>query len=237
MDGSTSAFLYDVPFLSDREDEYAGGILYIEDFDCDVRTRTPAAQERETDTAPLITQADLELARAEGHADGLQSALADANHTQAQLEAAALQNLGESLLAARATLERVAASHAAECARAVLALITAALPATMARHGWIEIQAMLDALLPELVFEPELRVRAHPDLADTVREHLAERLPADGIVLSVIADTKLEPGDAEVAWHQGQARRDCKAVWNAVRAAVGDLGLPAFEEVCHPHGT
>ena len=237
MDGSASAFLYDPPFLSKTMDDHGGGILYMEDFDYELRTKEPPPDLREPVAIPLLTQADLDLAREEGRVEGLQSALADATHTRVQLETAALQSLGDSLVAARGVLERVATQHAAECVRAVLAMLLAALPATMGRHGGAEIESMLAALLPGLSCEPELRVRTHPDQADMVREHLAEKLPSTGVVLSVVADVKLKPGDVAVAWQQGQARRDCKALWNAVRAAVASIDLPSIEELCVTNGS
>ena len=235
MDGTNSAFLYDSQFLSSREDD-AGGILYMEDFDSDLRAREPVVEDKPA-SAPVFTKADVEHARAEGRVEGLQSALTDATLTRAQLEAAALQSLADGLSAARVTLERVAAHHAAECVRAIIAVMSAAIPATMVRHGEFEIQAMLDILLPGLACEPELRVRASPELADTVRERLGERLPNHGIVLSVVGDTAFAFGDVDIVWEQGRARRDCNAIWQAIRSAVAPMNLPPIEELCYINGS
>ncbi len=228
MDGSTSTFLYDTAFLSPTDS--AAGILYMEDFDAELRHVEPAADPVQ-DAAPSPTQADLDSARAEGREEGLRLALADAAETRAQLEAAALQSLADSLAAARVTLERIAAHHAAECARTMLALMLAAIPETMRRHGQVEIQAVLDALLPGFAGIHELRVSAHPELADSIREHLAERLPPDQVVLCVVADSKAGFGDVEVAWQHGHARRDCKSIWQDLRTAMAPMNLPTME-VC-----
>ena len=237
MDGSNSAFLYDAQFSSSREDDYAGGILYVEDFGGDPCTRESAISADEPAAAPSVTQVDLEFARAEGRAEGLRCALADAAHTRAQLETAALQSLADSLGSARVAIERVAADHAGACVRALLAMMSAAVPAAMARYAEVEMQAMLDVLLPGLACEPELRVRTHPDLANIVREHLGERLPTEGIILSVVADTRCGLGDVEVSWQHGRARRDCNAIWQAIRSAMTPMSLPTIEELCFANGS
>jgi flagellar biosynthesis/type III secretory pathway protein FliH len=239
MDTLTSSFLRDAPYLSSFSDSYDGGILYVEDFDYEPRVEARRVEDEKP--APpvirLLTQDDLDAARSEGRIEGQQAALADAFLLQSDLRVAALQAIGDSLNVARATLERVAGHHGSECARTIFAMMQAAVPTIMAQHGSQEMQAMLDALLPGLVCEPELRVRAHPELADLVRESLVDRLPADGIVLSVVADPKLSPGDVEVAWQHGQAKRDCKAIFQAIRLALKPLSLPIIEEIRFVHGS
>lgn len=238
MDGSTSAFLYDAPFLSSPADDYLGGILYVEDFDSDLRTSERPVETLAPEMPAPLTQADLDAARAEGRMEGIESALADAAYSRTQLEAAALQSLAESFAGARISLERVATHHAAQSARVILAMMVAAVPATMARHGAIEINSMVECLLPGLLCEPELRVRTHPSLADLVREHLTENLSNGGMVLSVMADPRMGAGDVELCWQQGHARRDCQSVWDAIKTSLSFLSLPpTIEEVRHADGS
>jgi flagellar biosynthesis/type III secretory pathway protein FliH len=102
----------------------------------------------------------------------------------------------------------------------------------MARHAQTELDAVLAALLPGLRSEPELRVRAHPDCADHVRESLIGMLDGESGVLSVSADPALAPGDVQINWTDGGTRRDCTEIYAEIRDALVPLGLPALEEIC-----
>jgi flagellar assembly protein FliH len=238
MDGST--FLGDVAAAPGSLGEMFGlgdsyGILYVEDFDAPPQSREPAAAAPPAAVPaapePVFTASDLAAAHAAGRAEGLQAALEEAGLLQAQLQSAATQALADALAAGRASLERIVAAQAAEAARTVLAMLRSAVPATMARHGRAELDAVIAALLPGLASEPELRVRAHPGLADHVRETLITLLGADGGVLSVAADPALAPGDLRIAWADGSARRDCAEIYAAIRDALAPLNLPALEEL------
>jgi hypothetical protein len=101
----------------------------------------------------------------------------------------------------------------------------------MRRHAAAEVGAMIEALSPGLACEPELRVRAHPDLADLAREALIGQLPGDGCVLSVCADPALAPGDICIAWQDGRATRDCGAIWARIAEALAPLQLPLLEDI------
>jgi hypothetical protein len=111
-------------------------------------------------------------------------------------------------------------------------MLLAALPATMARHGACELEAVLRAILPGLRCAPELRARAHPSMADHVRDTLMAQLPPEMNQVSVAADTTLAPGDVLVAWTDGRAIRDGAAIWTTIRTALAPLDLPPIEEIC-----
>jgi flagellar assembly protein FliH len=235
MDGSTYPFAEDLAagddlaFVDDMPPR-ASGILYVEDFDAPP-VDEPAIAEPAPPPDPF-TEADIDRARAAGYAEGLRDALADASLLQAQLQQAATQALADALAASRATLDRVASDHAGAAAKLLLALAQAAVPTLMARHAAAEADAMIAALLPGLRCEAELRVRAHPDLADHVRERLMALWPGDGGVLSVAADPALSPGDVQVSWQDGHAARDCAQLWHAVAQILAPLGLPSLQEIC-----
>lgn len=232
MDGSNAAFLLDDPFVSARVSQPRGGILYVEDFDADNSAQANAAQDTLPPPEPTYSAAELEAARQAGRQDGIQQAIEDARLIQMQMHAAALQSLTDGLAGARAALQAVAQAHATQTAQAILAILQAALPATMRAHAPGETQAMLMALGPGLACEPELRVRAHPDMADTVRESLIALLPDQTCVLSVCADPALALGDVIMAWQDGRASRDTAAIWTQIRAALAPLALPTIEELC-----
>jgi hypothetical protein len=235
MDGT--GFLFDLEASTALGEVFrlgdTDGILYVEDFDAPApRTPAPAPEPAPAPPEPVFTKADVLAAHAAGRQEGVQAALDDAKLLQAQLQAAAIQALADALCAGRADLERIAARQAEGAARAVLAILQGAVPETMARNAQTELDAVIAALVPGLRCEPELRVRAHPDLADHVRKQLAALLGNEGGVLSVAADPALAAGDLQINWADGGARRDCTQIYADIRDALAPLGLPALEEIC-----
>jgi hypothetical protein len=235
MDGS--GFLFDLPVSASLDEVFrlgdTDGILYVEDFDAPPPLVVePAPKPAPEPPPPVFTKAEVLAAHAAGREEGVQAALDDARLLQAQMQAAATQALADALCAGRGDLERIAAQHADSTARAVLAILQAAVPETMARHAQTELAAVIAALLPGLRCEQELRVRAHPDLADHVRCSLIDLLDGEGGVLSVAADPALAPGDIQITWSDGGARRDCTEIYADILDALAPLGLPALEEIC-----
>ena len=234
MDGSAAPFNFDASYLSSIASGDAGGILYVEDFDvpASADVADDAMQSCADPILPPLTTDDIDAAREAGLAEGMQAALASALLTQAQLHSTAIQSLTDALRGGQVMLKVVASRHAAECVRMTLAVLQAAVPAVMGKHAGYETEAVLQALTPSLVYEPELRVRVSPQLVDDLRETLAECLQGSATVLSVAADSSLVAGDVHVAWKGGQAKRDCTSAWSAIRSALTLLDLPTLEEVC-----
>ena len=235
MDGSNAAFLLHPPLMTP-----AGGappprgILYVEDFDADP-AGLPAADDVPPAAATLSGD-ELEAAQELGRQRGLEAALADARLIQAQLQVAATQALADRLATAQALLAQIVERHAADISQTILAILQAAVPATMRLHARDELHAVAAALAPGLAHEPELRVRAHPDLADFVRETVMSLLPASRLAVSVCADPSLGAGDVLLAWQDGHARRDCARIWRDITAALAPLNLPNLEEIDHGCG-
>ena len=230
MDGTNAAFLFDSPLFSEPAGPLACGILYVEDFDD--TPREPRAEIVCEPPAPSFSADELLQAREAGRQEGLAAALADAQLLQAQLQLAATQSLVDGLAATRSTFAEIVGGSAERVSQTILAVLQAALPTVMRRHDTIELQAMIAALAPGLACEPQLRVRAHPDLAEFVRESLMSALQTTDCVLSVCADPSLQAGDVLITWQDGQARRDCASAWKTIAGVLAPLGLPSFEEVC-----
>jgi hypothetical protein len=136
------------------------------------------------------------------------------------------------MAASRAGLERLVAQRADEATRTILAMLQAALPHSMKALAKAELQGIVATLLPGLRSETELRVRAHPELSDFVRETLGNLLTECSLVLSVSADETLLPGDIALFWNEGSAQRDCRSIYNDIVKALAPLRLPALEEIC-----
>ncbi len=197
-----------------------GGILFAEDFDApEAPPPPPPAPE------PTYSAVELADARETGRGEGWKAARAVAESEAEAQRAAVLQAVAAALGDARAAAESLASAAAESVARAALSLLAAALPATCARHGDRELRALAEAVLPSLDTEPRIVVRANAaalrGLADTVA-----RLDPDlaGRVQLVPTET-LAPDEVRIAWQDGRAARDRRAIASAIEAVLGPLGL------------
>jgi flagellar biosynthesis/type III secretory pathway protein FliH len=219
MDGLASAFFHpDMMSFGSTP----SGILYVEDFDAaPVETPAPVSPE-----IPKLSQDDLDAARAEGHAAGLIEARTEQACVQAELRTAALVAIGDALGCARAEAARVAHAMADELAATLLALVQAALPAAAANAAAQDITALVAALLPGLKREPTASIHVHPELLGDIATALQTLWPDHGGRLAVLPDAALAQPDVRVTWEDGEARRDTRALWQSLRAALAPYALP-----------
>jgi flagellar biosynthesis/type III secretory pathway protein FliH len=104
----------------------------------------------------------------------------------------------------------------------VLATLDAALPKAAAQDAVALATATAAALRPALATRPEAVLYVAPALVD--------RVAAAVTFLPVQADPALPPGDARLAWRDGEARADLAARRRAIRDALAGLGLPLESE-------
>ena len=204
-----------------RDAGYGASVLYVEDFD-DVPAPRSAPEDAPEIIAPGYTAEDVETAREEGRAAGLEEARAEDATLHAALSNAALAAIGDALTAARGDAAIVAARAADGLSAAVLGLLTAALPVTAARLAPAEIAGLLDVLLPPLSRAPGVTLRVHPDVLPSIAKRLTGF--AD---LTASADPTLAPSDVHLAWRDGEARRDWDALWLGLCRTLAPFGLPA----------
>ncbi|HTZ71677.1 MAG TPA: FliH/SctL family protein [Acetobacteraceae bacterium] len=229
MDGLAPAFLHEDGLVT--YGKAPSGILYVEDFDAPEHVTVPAEPEI---SPPAITEADLAAARAEGHAAGLAAALQEQAAIEASLRTAALTAIGDALGAARTDAARVAQSMAEELAATMLALLQAALPATAAALARQEITALIAALLPGLKREANASIHVHPALLGDIADDLQKLWPGHGGRLTVMPDSALAMSDVRVTWEDGEARRDTRALWQNLQAALAAYRLPALDTLLEP---
>ena len=96
--------------------------------------------------------------------------------------------------------------------------------------------ALLRTLLPALTREPDVQIRVHADLVDTVTASLHTVLPQFGGRLMISGDAALARTDVEVIWQNGEARRDCAALWAELREVLAPYGLPEIDIVLKDAG-
>lgn len=165
---------------------------------------------------------------AEGVEQGRREGAAEAAaRTEAAL-AQALSNLDERLAALDDRFADALRGVEAQGSAVMLTLVRRLAPALLERIGVAETERLAADALRLAGGSPRLRLRVHPDLADTVRARLAdpEALGFKGS-LEVAADPSLPSGGIDAAWESGGLRYDPAAVDRAV-AGLCDRALAAL---------
>jgi len=162
-----------------------------------------------------FTPAEVEAARQEGHALGVEAG-------RAATFAAAEARAAEALAAIAGQVARLAqAAEAAETARtrelaAAMATIARKLmPGLAERHGLAEVEALLLDCLGRLHDEPRIVVRINDAMLDLLRDRLDALAAGIGFTgrIIVIADPAVAAGDARIEWADGGAERDSARAW------------------------
>jgi len=196
------------------------GVLYAEDFD------EPAPlPEPEPPPPPMFDAAHLEAAQLAAHAEGLVAGQALARQSQQQATVAALQVIAASLGDARAAAEQAAERDAEALAGMLLACLRRLLPELCRLHGVGEARAVARAVLPGLLNEPQITVRADAATAAAVAAEIAAHEPDLAARVRTQPMAQMAPGDVRIAWADGTAQRDVAAIWRAIAAALEPVGL------------
>ncbi len=210
------------------------GILFLDDLDetpsraeamSRAETEARAADEARTAAAEEAETKAREVARSEGFADGFAAGRMEAGREDAAAARDALVTVATKLDTVAAAA-RVAADEAAlALSRLLLAAFGAAFPALSAAHGDAEAAALARTLLPAFGAEPAVVINAAPRAASLIAAYLdaagTSATPPSGVPrIRVVPTDTLPPGDLRVAWNQGEAVRDARALWAAVEAVL-----------------
>lgn len=218
------------------------GVLFADDFDLDPAPATaPPAP-------PPLTAADLHAARAVGFAEGEAAAIAETKLRAAGAAAAAQQALERALASAGAACGVAAEAASRALAHTMLQALATVLPELCAQHGAGEAAALAQALLPLLVQQPRIVIRANPHTLPALRPIAEAQTSAERI--SLIATDALAEADVSIAWQDGVATRDSAAMLRELGGLLSPLGvtlpappvrssasslLPAGARPPHPH--
>ena len=204
------------------------GILFAEDFDdedspvleCEAPV-SPASEDKKTARVkpPPIEEtfsaADLAQARRAGHEAGFAEGLASASEAAAVTRTSLLATMTERLSAARSDLDTMVAQQLGAVTESMLAIVSACLPVLCERAGTRDLMAVLEALLPSLVGEPELVVTVHPDLGAVIEPELVVIL-GKNTPLEVRTSPSMGRSDVDIAWRSGSAKRNARALRHEV---------------------
>ena len=159
-----------------------------------------AAQVKQT-----FTEADLEQARAEGHASGLIEGQAEARK-QADTELSSAMNLfAESAASLLNALQVESASIRGEAAALAMVAVRKLAPALVATRPKAEIEAVLRDCLTHLNREPHIVLRVSDQLVDQLKEtvdHMAMERGLSGKII-LLGQGDIAEGDCVVEWADG----------------------------------
>ncbi len=212
---------------SNRYAEASNGILYIEDFDA---AQQPASELVAPEPEPSFAMSDVVAAREAGRQAGLVEAREEHASVLADLQSAAVQSIADAALNARHQSDRLAQLRAEELTAKILAILVAALPTTMSAHASVEIEAIVQALLPAMRCEPEISVRAHPDQVSLLDALLRKSLEPSKTSLVIHCDDTLKSGSVFFEWRDGGAARDCHAIWKQIAKALQPLQIKNLKD-------
>ena len=194
-------------------------VLFDEDFDVPEAAPEPEVIEAVFSASEMAGAR--EAAWLAGHAAGVQEVGASG-------EAATRQAL--ETIASQIKVEREAtATQAEQSAEAIAGLLLGSLAATFptlcARYGDAEVRAIVRAVLPALIQEPLITVRANPRTVAAVAHEIELFDPELAAHVQTTASNAMPPGDVRITWRNGAAARDATALWRQVAAVLVPAGL------------
>ncbi len=227
----------DGPFtFAPRRVTTRGLVLFDEEFDSAAAPPGPGPDViAPSPVSRAFTAGELAEARETAWREGRALGLAEAAAVQeAALDAAAV-SVAAQIATVREEQRRASEAAAAAVAGLLLETLAALFPALCARHGAAESEAVLRAVLPGLAGVPALTLRANPSLLGRLGAELTRLDPDLAARTTLVASELAAPGDIALAWQNGQANREARALWNAVEAALAPAGFlaPAAEENAH----
>lgn len=171
---------------------------------------------------PTFTEEDLATARTEAYAEGETAGRTAAMQGIEQTVLDTLQRLEDGLGDA---VRRQAESDARierETVRLAVAMVKRLMPTLAERHGLDEIQGLAERLFADLLDEPRLIVKTHPDRLEPLQERLDPVARSAGFEGSLVyrAEPSLGPADCRIEWAKGGAERIAAAVEEKMIAAV-----------------
>jgi flagellar assembly protein FliH len=219
---STRRFLFDTEFDADvarrREERLASEALMP-------KPPPPEPEEPPPPPEPVFKSSDLLQAHEDGYADGFANGKAAAETAVTARLAATLERLADQL----EYIVQSAADTAARQREGVIqigaAISRKLLPDLSRRQGTSEAEAMLGAVVTELIDEPRMVIR----VADADLDALSERIDAiaarRGFAGKVVllAEPSVASGDCRIEWADGGVERDSARLWHDIDMAVARL--------------
>jgi flagellar assembly protein FliH len=218
---STRRFLFDTEFDADvarrREERLASEALMP-------KPQPPPSEPEEPPPPPepVFKSADLLQAHEDGYADGFANGKAAAEAAAAARLAATLERLADQLEYIVQSAVDTAARQREGVIEIGAAIARKLLPDLSRRQGTAEAEAMMSAVITELIDEPRMVIRVADEDLDALSERIdtvAQRRGFAGKVV-LLAEPTVAAGDCRIEWADGGVERDSARLWNDIDQAV-----------------
>ncbi len=210
-----------------------GGVVFF-DEDFDLPPPSAAAPEPEI-IVPVFSAEELAAAKEIAAAESRTAALGEAATSARAAASQALATVAAELIAARAEAAEIAEQSAEAIVRLLLDCFATAFPALSTRHGPEEVAAVLRAILPALHREPKVTVRVNPHTAAALTEEIRALDPDLTSNVRVVPTDALTRDEVRVAWENGTAVRDTKALWRQIEDVLAPAGLLTAKQTVRDH--
>ncbi|GEO81471.1 FliH/SctL family protein [Pararhodospirillum oryzae] len=182
----------------------------------------PEPEEPPPPPPPLFTAAEVDAAREEGYIAGHTAALEDASAANERMAALALGEVAQGLQDVMNQHAEAMENMARDAARLAYCICRKVLPVGADTVVVDEVAALLADTLPQVLDEPRLVVRVHPDVAELVRARVGPLVKDCGYEgrLTVTSDPRLGRPDCRVEWGEGGIERDSARQWSEIEAIV-----------------
>jgi flagellar assembly protein FliH len=221
---STRRFLFDTEFDADvarrREERLASEALMP-------KPQPPPSEPEEPPPPPepVFKSADLLQAHEDGYADGFANGKAAAEAAATARLAATLERLADQLEYIVQSAVDTAARQREGVIEIGAAIARKLLPDLSRRQGTAEAEAMMSAVITELIDEPRMVIRVADEDLDALSDRMdtiAQRRGFAGKVV-LLAEPTVAAGDCRIEWADGGVERDSARLWNDIDQAVTRL--------------
>jgi flagellar assembly protein FliH len=218
---STRRFLFDTEFDADvarrREERLASEALMP-------KPQPPPSEPEEPPPPPepVFKSADLLQAHEDGYADGFANGKAAAEAAVNARLSATLERLADQLEYIVQSAVDTAARQREGVIEIGAAIARKLLPDLSRRQGTAEAEAMMSAVITELIDEPRMVIRVADEDLDALSERIdavAQRRGFAGKVV-LLAEPSVAAGDCRIEWADGGVERDSARLWNDIDQAV-----------------
>jgi flagellar assembly protein FliH len=195
------------------------------DVEFDAAGRAPAPKrEAEPSPPPPPSYSEEELAAASQAAfqQGRAAGAAEAARAAEASAAAALATLAAALAEARPGLEAALDRCRTEALTLAATVARKLVPSLLARDAVVAVESVLTDLLPQVVGEPRLVIRANDALIDALKqsvEALAARAGYAGRII-LLGDGRLAGADCRIEWADGGAEHDTERLSREIAATI-----------------
>ena len=201
-------------------------------FDTSFELEDEAPKPAEDTPQPEFFGEDLDRARAEGHAEGVEAGRAQALQAIESTVAQTLESMAQCLPGLQQSLDALRDRQAHAAVEVAAALVRKMFPRLARDHGLSEIDAVVKEAMARLRDEPRIVVRVSDALLDVVEKRcgaLAKTAGFEGRIV-FLAEDGMAAGDVRIEWADGGAERDSERSWHEIdeiiRRMTRNLGKP-----------